>query len=102
MHAWVDIRFYQVINNHFQHLARPLLPSSLEDINLNDVVNAVARISREHPELRESVVDAYVQSWRLGCWVLAGIAGLQFLLCLLLKPVHFDDEREEPVGEIYL
>lgn len=65
----------------------------MEDINLNDVVTAITRISLERPELRDSVVEAYVQSWKLGCWVLAGIAGLQFFLCLLLKPVHFDVEE---------
>lgn len=42
------------------------------------------------------IVRAYVHAWQVGYWVLAGIAGAQFVLALLLRPVELSDGTTKP------
>lgn len=64
---------------------------STSGLNLNDAVNLV--FSVPPGGVREMIVSAYVHAWQVGYWVLAGIAGAQFVLALLLRPVELSDGK---------
>ncbi|KAG5637006.1 hypothetical protein H0H81_006150 [Sphagnurus paluster] len=83
-----------VINNTFRRAFTRALADTQQltsHLNLNDVV---ALVERPPPGVvRALVVQAYVQAWRTGIRVLAGIAVAQLLLALLLRPVELDDGK---------
>ncbi|KAH8091402.1 major facilitator superfamily domain-containing protein [Cristinia sonorae] len=76
-----------IINNAFRERLASL-PSPIH-ISINEVV-AAAR----DPVIGEQVVDSYVGASRLGFRILAGIAVLQFVLCLGLREVVLDDGKK--------
>lgn len=89
------IAFYSVINNEFRRsLSKSSAILSTADMNLNDVVKLIHE-SAPGPA-QEAIIKAYVSAWRVGCLSLAGIAVAQFILCLLTRPVEFQEvERQQ-------
>ncbi|TCD62518.1 hypothetical protein EIP91_006767, partial [Steccherinum ochraceum] len=84
-----------IINNTFRERLAVLGPA-LQSIPINDAVAAA-----QDPVYGPAVVEAYVHASRLGFRILAGIAALQFILCLGLRKVVFDDGtkgKEEDKG----
>jgi hypothetical protein len=83
-----------VINNVFRHNVSQI--PSTSGLDLNDVVSLV--FSVPPGEFREAIVKAYIQAWRVSWWVLAGVAVVQFILALFLRPVEFSDGTDRPDG----
>ncbi|KAL0575230.1 hypothetical protein V5O48_006746 [Marasmius crinis-equi] len=63
-------------------------------INANDVVHTVNQFPEGSPA-REAVVKAYVYAWQRGMWTLLGIAGLEVVLCLILRRVNLADSKSK-------
>lgn len=53
--------------------------------HINDAV-----LAAQDPVIGDAVVTAYIDAFRLGFRILAGIAGFQFILCLGLGKVVLD------------
>ncbi|TRM65411.1 major facilitator superfamily domain-containing protein [Schizophyllum amplum] len=92
-----------VINTAFQANldSSPVLANSTIPLNANDVVTTLSRFS-QHDPARDAVVSAYVSSWQRGCYLLVGVAGLQILLCCLVRQVEFDShgKRDALMNEV--
>ncbi|KAF8067909.1 major facilitator superfamily domain-containing protein [Lyophyllum atratum] len=87
-----------IINNTFRKaFTRAVGEDRVLGLNLNDVVALVERTPAGVD--RGVVVQAFVQAWRTGYRVLAGIAVVQLLLALLLRPVEMDKREAEDVGD---
>jgi len=74
-----------IINNTFREHVSSVLGDTL-NIPINDAVTAA-----RDPKIGHVIVDAYVRASSLGFKILAGIAVLQFVLCLGLREVVLDD-----------
>ncbi|KAI0777913.1 major facilitator superfamily domain-containing protein [Irpex lacteus] len=82
-----------IINNQFRHKLTSLVGSANIPANINDAVSAAL-----NPTIGHEVVVAYVDAFRLGFRILAGIAVFQFILCLgLARVVLLDEKPEEDV-----
>lgn len=85
-----------VINNQFLHKLSALVGPANIPGNINDAVTAAM-----NPVIGHEVVIAYVDAFRLGFRVLAGIAVFQFILCLGLARVTLQDDAPVTSTEEY-
>ncbi|KAI0691485.1 major facilitator superfamily domain-containing protein [Cytidiella melzeri] len=85
-----------IINNQFRHKLTSLIGQAHVPANINDAVTA-AMI----PAIHSEVVAAYVDAFRLGFRILAGIAVFQFVLCTALAPVVLTDGTPAMQNEEY-
>ena len=87
-----------VINNQFRHRLSSLVGPTHIPTNINDAVTAAL-----DPTIGSEVVIAYVDAFRLGFRILAGIAVFQFVLCLgLARVVLLDENPSMQVEEFQL
>ncbi|KAI0083894.1 major facilitator superfamily domain-containing protein [Irpex rosettiformis] len=87
-----------IINNQFRHKLTSLVGSAHVPVNINDAVSAA-----RNPAIGSEVVLAYVDAFRLGFRILAGIAVFQFVLCLgLARVVLLDDKPVMQTEEFQL
>jgi len=61
-------------------------------LNPSDVVSSIGSLARGSP-VRGILVEAYVTAWRKGCFCLIGVAGVQLVLCAVMRRVEFDSTR---------
>ncbi|KAE9399713.1 MFS general substrate transporter [Gymnopus androsaceus JB14] len=88
-----------VINNAYRQIVQQssvtssfVAKSANTTISLNpsDVVSSISLLPLDSP-IRDVLVSAYVSAWRQGCYTLVGIAGLQLMLCVMMRRVEFND-----------
>lgn len=84
-----------MINNKFRTNVAAVAPPGYALSHVNDAV-AAARDRTLGPR----VVTAYVGAFQLGYRILAGIAVLQFVLCLGLGRVVLDGQNAKPEAEV--
>ncbi|KAF9071838.1 major facilitator superfamily domain-containing protein [Rhodocollybia butyracea] len=91
-----------VINNDYQKTVRNAISSFIPDntnstsisLNPSDVVSSISSLALNSP-IRDVLVKAYVSAWQKGCYTLIGVAGLQLVLCAIMRKVEFDSSEEK-------
>lgn len=63
------------------------------------MVSSISVLPSNSP-IRDVLVGAYVSAWRSGCYALVAVAGLQLVLCLMMRRVEFNDpSSQDPSSE---
>lgn len=64
--------------------------STAISLNPSNVVSSISSLPSDSP-VRYVLVEAYVSAWQKGCYALVGMAGLQLILCAMMRRVEFND-----------
>ncbi|KAF5390088.1 hypothetical protein D9757_003736 [Collybiopsis confluens] len=93
-----------VINNAYRETVQRAAVSSYMtgnstiSLNPSDVVTTISSLAQDSPA-REVLVNAYVSSFRKGCYTLVAVAGLQLCLGAIMRRVEFDTRGDEESSE---
>ncbi|KIK70072.1 hypothetical protein GYMLUDRAFT_539960 [Collybiopsis luxurians FD-317 M1] len=88
-----------VINNAYRNTVEQSThivnnANSTLSLNPSDVISSISSLAPNNP-IRGVLIGAYVSAFKKGCYTLVGVAGLQLLLCTMMRRVEFDSSSTE-------